>query len=200
MNDRFPLRFAVLLAVGACGGDAPSSDADAPTPAAESSTPAPAASAFVQPTGPLETPEWFTVDHSARTVAMTITAGATPVANYWNFNGYVTGEMVIEVPEGYAVTIEFVNEDPTMPHSLGVSSELVNFMAPIAPDPVFAGAITADPTSMTSSTLPGESETITFTASEAGDYSLVCYIAGHTAVGMWVFFTVTEDGSAGIRS
>lgn len=186
----------VLVAVS-CGGDAPSPDAPSGEPAAEAPAPAPSRA---RPTGALEIPEWFSVDHDARTVTMTITAGSTADNNYWNFNGYVKGELLVAVPVGYAVTIDFVNEDPTMPHSIGVSSELDNFMVPLSPQPVFPGAISGDPTSMISATMPGERETISFTASEAGNYSLVCYIAGHTAVGMWVLFDVTADGSAGVAT
>lgn len=195
MYRRTTLLLSFVVIAAACGSDAPPPQDTTPEPSAESA-PAPTA-ARPRPTGPLEIPDWFAVDHDARTVTMTITAGATPVSNYWNFNGHVNGELLIAVPAGYEVTIDFVNQDPTMPHSLGISSELSNFMTPITPDPVFAGAITSDPTSMTTSTLPGESESITFTASEAGSYSMVCYIAGHTSVGMWVFFDVTADGSAG---
>lgn len=195
MHRRTTLLMALVIATVGCGSDAPPPQEDAPA-SATGSQPASAPSR-ARPGGPLESTAWFAVDHDARTVHMTVTAGATSAGNYWNFNGYMNGELLIAVPEGYQITIDFVNQDPTMPHSLGVSAELNNFMTPIAPNPVFAGAITSNPTSMTGSTLPGATETITFTASEAGNYSLVCYIAGHTSVGMWIFFDVTTDGSAG---
>jgi uncharacterized cupredoxin-like copper-binding protein len=47
--------------------------------------------------------------------------------------------------------------------------------------------------------MPGESETITFTASQAGEYSLVCYVPGHAMIGMYVHFNVSADGEAGVR-
>jgi uncharacterized cupredoxin-like copper-binding protein len=52
---------------------------------------------------------------------------------------------------------------------------------------------------MISATMPGETETITFVAGAAGNYSLVCYIPGHSAVGMWLFFNVSGDGEAGVQ-
>ena len=187
----------VLVAVSCGGENTPVPDAPSGEPAAQAPAPAPARA---RPTGALEIPDWFSVDHDAHTVTVTMTAGATADNNYWNFNGHVKGELLVAVPVGYAVAIDFINEDPTMPHSLGISSELDNFMMPLAPQPVFPGAISSDPTSMTSSTMPGEREVISFTASEAGSYSLVCYIAGHTTVGMWVYFDVTADGSAGVAT
>jgi uncharacterized cupredoxin-like copper-binding protein len=35
-------------------------------------------------------------------------------------------------------------------------------------------------------------------ASEAGEYSMVCYIAGHAVSGMWIKFVVSADGEAGV--
>ena len=187
----------LALGVAACGGgDAPeAAPADSPPEAAAPAAPAgPAA-----PTGPLSIPEWYAVDNDARTVSITLTAGSTADNNYWNYNGYTSGALAITVPEGYTVTMTLINEDPNMAHSVGVSSELSNFTMPPAADPVFAGAITENPASMVDATMPGETETITFVAETAGSYSLVCYIPGHTAVGMWLFFDVSADGEAGVR-
>jgi uncharacterized cupredoxin-like copper-binding protein len=51
---------------------------------------------------------------------------------------------------------------------------------------------------MTDGTMPGESETVTFMASEAGEYTMVCYIPGHAVSGMWLRFVVSADGEAGV--
>ncbi len=195
-----PFKFVPALALlVACGGGEPansgSDSAAAPAAAAPAATPAgPAA-----PTGAMSTPDWFVVDHDARTVNLTVIAGETPENNYWNFNGAIKGELAINVPEGYTVSIELVNQDPNMAHSLGISAELSNFTMPPAVEPVFAGAITSSPQSVVDATLSGESETISFVADAAGSYSMVCYIAGHTALGMWLFFNVTADGGAGVQ-
>jgi hypothetical protein len=55
---------------------------------------------------------------------------------------------------------------------------------------VFAGAISSNPTSPTEATAAGQTETITFTADRAGEYSLLCYVPGHGVAGMWVRFNV----------
>jgi FtsP/CotA-like multicopper oxidase with cupredoxin domain len=183
------------IAVAACGGgEAPPQSPDSAPDAS-----APDATGPTAPTGPLTVPDWYEVDHEARTVTLTMTAGETPDNNYWNFNGFVRGEVAISVPEGYAVTIEVINRDPNMAHSLGISAELSNFAVPPAPAPVFPGAITENPQSMLEATMPGESETIAFVAQAAGRYSMVCYIPGHTAIGMWLFFDVSSEGEAGVR-
>ena len=94
------------------------------------------------PTGAMSMPEWYELDEANQTVSVTLTAGTTNRNNYWNYNGAINGELLINVPEGYTVNLTLVNEDPNMPHSAVISSELSNFAAPPSPEPVFAGAAT----------------------------------------------------------
>jgi sulfocyanin len=179
----------------ACGGG---ESADAPASGGAASAPA-APAAPTMPTGEMMMPDWFQIDADAQTVTMTLTAGTVSDNNYWNFNGATKGGMAITVPEGYAVTIEFVNSDPVMAHSLGISAETTTFGAMPEPIAVFEGAMSANPGSMMESTMPGQSETIQFVADAAGNYSIVCYIAGHAVTGMWIYFNVSADGTAGVQ-
>ncbi len=189
---------AATLFLVACGGGEPAdsgaSDAPSTEPAVVEAPAGPAA-----PTGPMTIPDWYQVDHDAKTVRLSVVAGLSPDNNYWNYNGAIRGQLAITVPEGYEVTIDLENRDPNMAHSLGISSELVNFTVPPTPEPVFAGAITENPQSMIDATMPGETESITFVADAAGNYSMVCYIAGHSAIGMWLFFNVSAGGEARVQ-
>lgn len=188
---------AIAITLVACGGGA-----DAPGAANEGASLQPASARPAEPstpTGPMTMPDWYGVDHDAKTVRLAVIAGTTPDNNYWNLNGHIKGELAITVPEGYTVTIDFTNQDPVMAHSLGVSAELSNFATPPAAKAVFDGAITEDPLSMIDGTMPGETETIQFVADAAGEYSLVCYIAGHTTLGMWLYFNVSATGEAGVQ-
>jgi uncharacterized cupredoxin-like copper-binding protein len=145
--------------------------------------------------GELSTPDWMTIDATAQTVTMEIQAGSSDANNYWNFNGLYAGNGSITVPQGYSVTINFTNSDPTQPHSLGIDEAQDSWPATFdAPEPAFAGAITPDPTV---GTAPGGTATITFTADAAGDYTMVCYVPGHAVAGMHIPFTVTADGTPG---
>lgn len=194
---RLPIAVALLVTVGACApGDGESvDDAEAPPVAEPVSAPAEPTG----PSGPLTMPDWFNVDHDARAVHMRVTVGATPDNNHWNYNGHINGTLAVTVPVGYEVTIDLVNEDPAMGHSLGISSKLSDFATPPPPDPAFTGAITENASSMITSTMPGETETVSFVADEAGHYSMVCHVPGHSAVGMWLHFYVSSDGEAGVR-
>jgi sulfocyanin len=188
---------ALLLGLAACGGSEPAQEAPAETsePAAETET-APAGESQMASTE-LSMPDWYQMD--GESVTLDIVAGSTPAGNYWNYQGYQNGAIDIVVPVGANVTINFSNEDPNMAHSVGISEGFDSPPAVVEPVAVFEGAISSNPTSMTEGTLPGQSETITFTADEAGEYVMVCYIAGHAVSGMWVNFTVSADGESGVR-
>lgn len=187
------MRIKALTAVLAFGLIACGDAAEAPADRPAQPDAAPAA---------LTTPDWFQVDHDANTVEIHLVAGATNENNYWNYQGFYGGRGGITVPEGYTVTITLENRDPNMGHSVGVGERRASwpgsFPEPITP--VFEGALTENPTSMTESTMPGESETITFVADQSGDFALVCYVVGHASAGMWMPFTVSTDGEAGVSS
>lgn len=191
MKRLFALPLVVALA--ACGGGEPAENAASQPEAA------PAAAAPAPTLSEMTTPDWFHVDDANRTVHMTITAGLTADKNYWNFNGGFDGNMTITVPEGYTVVVDLVNNDPAMAHSLGISTVTSNFGI-VDPTPAFEGAITPNPTSMTESTMPGQNASITFVAATAGNYSMVCYVPGHAAAGMWIHFNVSTDGSKGVQT
>jgi sulfocyanin len=185
------LSLALLFGFAACGGSEPAEDMDMPA----GETAAPAAEAPAQ-TGEMSMPAWYQVD--GQNVTLDIVAGQTSAGNYWNFNGAQNGALTITVPVGSEVTINFSNSDPNMAHSVGISPDFDTAPASVDPTPVFEGAVSSNPTSMTESTMPGQSETVTFTASEAGEYTMVCYIPGHAISGMWVRFVVSAEGEAGV--
>jgi len=201
MNRVLSSGFAAIfcLTVVACGGG-DSSDADDSAPA-----PAPAAAPEAAPAatasgGSLSMPDWMSVDEAAQTVTLDIVAGQTDANNHWNLNGLFNGAETIVVPEGYAVTIHFSNADPVNIHSLALI-EAGGTMPAMFNDvpPAIEGAETSNPTSMTEATATGASETLTFTASPAGDYDLVCMIPAHAFTGMWIGFQISASGEVGVR-
>lgn len=194
---------AVAALFVACGGGESGGGATSGSTSGASSTPAttqPAPAVPAPPGGEMTMPDWYTLGPGGNTVHLDITAGLTPDNNHWNFNGYTKGGAAITVPQGDSVVIQFTNADPNMAHSLGISSETSNFATPPAPDPVFPGAISKNPGSMVDGTMPGETETIRFRADKPGTYSMVCYVPGHSAVGMWIYFIVSSEGDAGVQT
>ncbi len=179
---------AAMVLLAACGDPEP---ADPPPDAPADPAVAP---------GELTTPGWFAVDHDAETVDIQLIAGETGDNNYWNFNGFYGGDGEIVVPVGYTVTVELDNRDPNMAHSAGVGERQANYPSTFSEVvPVFEGAVSSNPTSATESTLPGEAETFTFVATEAGEFAMICYVPAHAVTGMWMPFTVSAEGEAGVR-
>lgn len=189
-----PLLLAVALACG--GGEQVASDTEG-----EAGAPPAAGEAAAPGGGELSTPDWMSLDREAETVTLEIVAGKTDALNGWNFNGYHSGDATIVVPAGFDVTIEFTNQDQVMSHSLGIDERTGNFPATFDQvAPAFAGALTSGATKQKTATQPGESETISFTADEPGQYSMVCYVPAHAVTGMWIHFEVSADGRAGLRT
>ena len=143
--------------------------------------------------------DWMKVNEEEKTVALNIVAGSTDAFNYWNFNGHAQGSATITVPVGFTVNLDFTNNDPTMAHSIGVAPKMDTYPAMFEnPEPAFDGAISSNPTDMMNATKTGESEALSFVASEAGEYVLICYVPGHATVGMYVNFVVSAEGKAGV--
>lgn len=192
----FGTTLSLILALGlvACGGGTDEgTTTEADTTAMMEETPA---DQGAMAGGEMSTPAWMTVDEAAKTATLEIHAGESDANNRWNFNGLYAGNGSITVPEGYEVTINFTNSDPTQPHSMGIDESMETWPATFDnPEPVFAGAITPD--AATTGTAPNGTATVTFTADTAGDYTMVCYIAGHAVAGMHVPFHVSADGSYG---
>ena len=144
-------------------------------------------------------PAWMKVDEASKTVMLEVVAGKTDANNHWNFNGFARGEATIVVPEGYTVKVTFKNNDPNMVHSIGVGKRMDTFPPMFEnPSPACAGAMSSNPTDMTKATKSGASESLTFVADKAGDYALLCFIPAHATTGMWIGFTVSSDGKAGL--
>lgn len=215
------LSAGMLVMLTACQKTPPSNDEGVQTPAMEQATPATGnAQATAQAaqtaaasstsadassgssdvsSAPMTQPDWFHYDKASNKVDMTITAGLTPALNHWNYNGGHNGNMIITVPKGAAVALTLKNADPAMSHSLGIVDKVGGYSATVTLPPVFDGAITTPHTAATG--VPsGKSQTIHFTASKAGKYAAVCYMAGHAATGMWIRFNVSAEGKAGVQS
>ncbi|HEY7894359.1 MAG TPA: sulfocyanin-like copper-binding protein [Gemmatimonadaceae bacterium] len=189
----------VLVACG--GGKSANTSADTSAAMAPAAAPAESTAVAQAPQGPMTIPSWMKVDKAKKTVTLDIHAGQTPDNNHWNFNGYDKGNATITVPEGYKVVLKFTNDDATLAHSIGVDSAYTTFPPTFTnPQPIFAGAISSDPTDPGKATQPHKSQTLTFTASKAGNYTLNCFIPGHAMAGMWVRFDVSSDGKAGVQA
>lgn len=148
----------------------------------------------------LQHPSWMDVDRADSTVTLDITARPETNSGY-DYNGYHDGDATIVVPEGYRVTIHFRNGTAATPHSLAISTREPPFPALIQEaELAFEGAGTPGSMEMRSATQPGRSDTIRFTADQAGHYAMICHLPGHATAGMWIHFDVSSGAEAGLRT
>ncbi len=157
---------AALIAVAACGGD---SGGSAGTPLADASSP----------------PLSLTSDAGAKTVSFTLVAGYNVANSGFNFDGYAGGNLEIDAPQGWSVTITCSNKGPLNHSCVVVADEA-------ASQALFTGATTQNP----GAGLPaGQQASFTFKPDRTGTFRIVCLVPGHEPEGMWIVFKVVGSGS-----
>ena len=152
-----------------------------PTPSA---SPSPTPSSRPTPTSSTVTlDQWLTYDPATKTATLKLEAGYHDVNNTLSFDGEADGKLVVTIPVGWTVVVNFSNVDK-INHSAAV-------VTPTGTTPVFAGASIPNPTV---GIPPGAHATFSFVASQVGDYRIACLVPGHEDLGMWATFDVTAAG------
>ena len=159
---------AALFAVAACGG-AGGAGGSSLTPLAEASSP----------------PLSLVADPSAKTVSLNLVAGYNGANSGLNFDGYFSGDLEIDVAQGWSVTIICSNKGP-LNHSCAVTADEA------ASQPLFAGAATPNPVSGLGA---GQQASFKFTPDRTGTFRIACLVPGHEPEGMWITFKVVASGS-----
>lgn len=158
---------AALIAVAACGAD---SGGGGPSlrPLAQASSP----------------PLSLISDVGAKTVSFALVSGYDVANSGFNFDGFFGGDVEVDVPQGWSVTITCSNKGP-LNHSCAVVADEV------ATQPLFAGAATSNP----GAGLPaGQQAGFTFKPDRTGTFRIACLVPGHEPEGMWVVFKVVGSG------
>jgi plastocyanin len=127
--------------------------------------------------------QWLKYDLATKTATLKLEAGYQDVNNTLSFDGEADGRLVVTVPVGWTVVVNFSNVDK-INHSAAV-------VTPTGTTPVFPGASIPNPTV---GIPPGAHATFSFVASQAGDYRIACLVPGHEGLGMWATFDVTASG------
>lgn len=138
---------------------------------------------------PTSTSKFLTVNASAKTATLTLIAGYNGAASGFNFNGEAKGAMVVSIPTGWRVTVDFSNKG-VLPHSAAIVANAT------ATSPAFPGAGIA---SLTTGLASGQATTFAFTTGAPGSYRIACLVPGHEALGMWDTFDVTSSGTPSLK-
>lgn len=161
-----------VLAAG-CGGAAKSA-AHAPRTATRTVAQAPESSVA----------RFLNVEPARRSVELTLIAADGPRNNGFNFDGYGRGELQVDVPRGWRVTVRFRNAGSLFNSCAVVSGIGATTLA-------FPGASTPNPVEGLAA---GASATFSFSATRTGSYRLASLVPGHEEARMWDVLEVTSGG------
>jgi len=142
-----------------------------------------------RPSKPAPT-RFFHVDAAHRTVDLTLIAGDGPSNNGFNFDDYGRGELLVDVPLTWRVTVHCKNA-AALRNSCAVVS------GPRATRPAFPHATTPNPAQGLAS---GESATFSFVASRTGVYRIASVVPGHEQARMYAVLEVTRGGRPSISA
>jgi hypothetical protein len=139
---------------------------------------------------PASLTRFLQVDAAHRAVELTLIAGDGAANNGFNFNGYGRGQMLVQVPRGWRVTV----------HCHNAGSGFNSCAVVSGPRPVklaFAGASTPQPVSGLAS---GKTVSFTFTPNRTGTYRLASVVPGHEQARMYAVLDVTRAGRPAISA
>jgi hypothetical protein len=143
------------------------------------------------PLDPQREKDYLVSDAERKTAVFQLTAGIE-LGNRVSFNAVNRGARVLSIPVGWKLTVNFVNQDPELPHSAVVvaSTDVVPEELSV---PAFAGARTVK---LEEGLLEGDSDEMTFIADRVGRYLLACGVLGHAQRGQWLTLTVSDSISS----
>ena len=150
--------FAVAVALAGCGGSAQRSE-------------------------PLA--RWLSYNPRSKSVTLTLVPAANNAFNGFNFNGRGRGEVLVQVPRGWRVTVRCVNDVSSGHHSCAIVKDAGNATAPI-----FPGAASPNPQT---GLPPGRSARFSFVPTRPGSYRIACLVPNHELMGMWDVFEISSS-------
>jgi len=130
----------------------------------------------------------MTYSPTKKSVHFRLIAAKNANNNGYNYNGYYQGNVDLQVPVDWKVTITLVNQDANAVHSVILTRP---FLLDDMPDEL-SGEFAVIARAYTDPIFSGEQETLQFIAKE-GRYWLFCGIKGHGINGMWIKFSVLKN-------
>ncbi|MFC4426727.1 sulfocyanin-like copper-binding protein [Deinococcus navajonensis] len=125
-----------------------------------------------------------------KTTVFTVIAQSDSSNSGLNFNGASQGGKTFTVPLGWTVRIQYKNAGP-MPHSLVVVPAGAPVLSYDQAAAAFKGAASPDPVKGVV-----KQATLTFKASKAGKYLLICGVPGHGMGGQYINLEVSPAAKA----
>jgi hypothetical protein len=184
MRDGVRVLAALPLLAAAAAGCSSSHARSAAVPATTATTQASAASGRPDPR------RFLAASPAAKRVRLTLIAGLGGANNGYNFDGYGRGELLVSVPRGWRVAVDFRN------HASRRASAAVVTGARSATIP-FRGASTAQPLQ---GVTPGGAERFSFTPTRMGTFRITSLVPGQAEARMYSVLLVTRGGRPSISA
>ncbi|WP_299428013.1 sulfocyanin-like copper-binding protein [uncultured Meiothermus sp.] len=147
---------------------------------------------------PLATAQTYVANQAAqKTAVLTVVAGSDNANGGLNFNGGVRGSKTFVVPLGWKVELRFRN-NAMAPHSVIVinSGPIPSGLTPgLAAFPGAAGRNLAQGFGMNMGGGSAPDDTLRFTASKAGKYTIACGVPGHAVAGQYIGLEVSASAT-----
>jgi hypothetical protein len=129
-------------------------------------------------------------DPAAKQVRLTMIAGLGSSNNGFNFDDYGRGELLVSVPRGWRVTIDFQNHASRRTSCAVVTGARSATIA-------FPGASVAEPLQ---GVTPGGKDRFSFTAARAGVFRMTSLVPGQAEARMYAVLVVTSGGRPSISA
>jgi sulfocyanin len=142
-------------------------------------------------TAPIDS-TWLSYDAASKTVHFQLIAGLTGLNGALNFNGFRDGGLILVVPAGSKVVVDFTNHDGMLPHS----AEVIAAKLPVPAGAVEAAISRAYTDKLEEGLPPQAKNGMTFTANPSGDYFIFCGVPGHGQGGMYIGLKVSTTAKA----
>jgi sulfocyanin len=142
-------------------------------------------------TAPIDS-TWLSYDAATKTVHFHLIAGLTGLNGALNFNGFGDGGLILEVPAGSKVAVDFTNNDGMLPHS----AEVIAAKLPVPAGGVDPAIQRAYTDKLQEGLPPNAKNGMTFTANPPGDYFFFCGVPGHGQGGMYIGLRVSATAKA----
>jgi sulfocyanin len=137
-------------------------------------------------TTPIDT-TWLSYDAANKTVHFQLIAGLTGLNGALNFNGFRDGELVLVVPVGSKIVVDFTNHDGMLPHS----AEVIAAKLPVPAGPTEPAIPRAYTDKLEEGLPPQAKNGMSFTGNPPGDYFIFCGVPGHGQSGMYIGLKVS---------
>ncbi|OLZ12144.1 sulfocyanin-like copper-binding protein [Sulfobacillus thermosulfidooxidans] len=143
-------------------------------------------------TAPIDASQFMQVHPASKTVDLKIIGEYSSSQQVNTFDGYTNGQLVVTIPVGYHVNMDFVNNGP-IPEAIGIYKH-DHLAFPNAGMPY--QQVMVNPSA---GLLPGQSQSFSFTATQVGTYKLGNVLNGNNnnspTSGQWDIVKVVSSGS-----